>query len=70
MASITSENFQSFQGQVCFIVPPPESLTNAPWLSNPSALTFSNTATFGQITTLRDGASDPRQIQLALKFFW
>jgi len=33
-------------------------------------LDFTNRATFGQITSLRDGAFDPRQIQFALKFYY
>jgi len=45
-------------------------LTNTPQFSNPSFLDFTNTATFGRITGLRDGANDPRQVQFALKFYW
>jgi hypothetical protein len=45
-------------------------LTNTPQFANPSYLDFTNKATFGQITSLRDGANDPRQIQFALKFYW
>ncbi len=45
-------------------------LTNTPQFANPSFLDFTNTQTFGQITSLRDGANDPRQIQFALKFYW
>ena len=45
-------------------------LTNTPWFANPTLLDFTNTAQFTKITSLRDGASDPRQIQLALKFYW
>ncbi|HMD85203.1 MAG TPA: hypothetical protein VKO18_10960 [Terriglobia bacterium] len=45
-------------------------LTNTPWFANPAYTDFTNTATFGQITSLRDGANDPREIQLALKFYF
>ena len=47
-------------------------LTNTPQFGNPSTsfLDFTNKSTFGQITSLRDGANDPRQIQFALKFYW
>jgi Carboxypeptidase regulatory-like domain/TonB-dependent Receptor Plug Domain/TonB dependent receptor len=45
-------------------------LTNTPQFANPAFTDFTNTATFGQITSLRDGANDPRQIQFALKFYF
>ncbi|MDR3674412.1 MAG: TonB-dependent receptor [Acidobacteriota bacterium] len=45
-------------------------LTNTPWFANPGSLDFTNTTTFGRITSVRDGANDPRQIQFALKFYW
>lgn len=45
-------------------------LTNTPWFANPSYLTFTNANTFGRITSLRDGDNDPREIQLALKFYF
>jgi hypothetical protein len=45
-------------------------LTNTPWFASPSYTDFTNPATFGQIISLQDGASDPRQIQLALKFYF
>jgi Carboxypeptidase regulatory-like domain/TonB dependent receptor len=45
-------------------------LTNTPWFSNPSQLNYTEPSTFGEISTLRDGANDPRIIQFALKFFW
>jgi carboxypeptidase family protein/TonB-dependent receptor-like protein len=45
-------------------------LTNTPWFANPAYTDFTNPATFGQITSLRDGANDPRQIQFALKFYF
>lgn len=45
-------------------------LTNTPQFGNPAFTDFTNTATFGQITSLRDGANDPRQIQFALKFYF
>ena len=45
-------------------------LTNTPQFANPAFTDFTNTSTFGQINSLRDGANDPRQIQFALKFYF
>jgi hypothetical protein len=45
-------------------------VTNTPQFANPAFLDFTNTSTFGRITSLRDGANDPRQVQFALKFYW
>jgi hypothetical protein len=45
-------------------------LTNTPWFANPSQTNFANPKLFGEITSVRDGANDPREIQFALKFFW
>ena len=48
-------------------------LTNTPWFANPPTsytTDFTNTKTFGKITALRDGINDPREIQLALKFYF
>jgi hypothetical protein len=45
-------------------------LTNTPWFANPSYTDFTDTATFGRITSLEDGLNDPREIQFALKFYW
>jgi len=45
-------------------------LTNRPQFGNPGFLDFTNTSVFGRITSLQDGANDPRQIQFALKFYW
>ncbi len=36
----------------------------------PGVLDFSNTKNFGKITSLRLGADDEREIQLALKYYW
>lgn len=44
-------------------------LTNTPNFSIPLNTNFSSPA-FGQITMTRDTPNDPRQIQLALKFYW
>lgn len=44
--------------------------TNTPNFGYPGALNFLNTKNFSQITSLIDGGNDPRQIQLALKFFF
>lgn len=45
-------------------------LTNTPMFGQPGSLNFVNTKTFSQITSLRDGACDPRQIQFVLKLCW
>jgi hypothetical protein len=45
-------------------------LTNTPQFQAPGYTDFTNPKTFGQITSLIDGASDPRQIQFALKFYF
>jgi hypothetical protein len=45
-------------------------LTNTPQFQAPGYTDFTNLKTFGQITSLIDGASDPRQIQFALKFYF
>ena len=45
-------------------------LTNTPQFSQPSYTDFTNPATFGKITSLRDAGDDPREIQFALKFYW
>jgi hypothetical protein len=45
-------------------------LTNTPQFGFPAFTDFTNKATFGRITSLRDGPNDPREIQLALKFYW
>lgn len=47
-------------------------LTNTPQFGfvNSSFKDFTNKSTFGRITSLRDNANDPRQIQFALKFYW
>lgn len=45
-------------------------LTNTPQFANPAFTDFTNTASFGQINSLRDGANDPRQIQFAMKFYF
>src|SRR5579875_393915 len=45
-------------------------LTNTPAFGLPSNRNFTQTQLFGRITSLIDGANDPRQIQLALKLYW
>ncbi len=45
-------------------------VTNTPSFGSPAFLDYTNPATFGQITSVRDGANDPREIQLALKFYF
>ncbi|HEX5481135.1 MAG TPA: TonB-dependent receptor, partial [Terriglobia bacterium] len=45
-------------------------LTNTPQFTFPAFTDFTSTSNFGRITSLRDGANDPRQIQFALKFYW
>lgn len=45
-------------------------LTNTPQFGLPSFRDFTNPSTFGRITSVRDGANDPREIQFALKFYF
>lgn len=45
-------------------------ITNTPNFANPSALNFSNTTNFGQITSTVDSPNDPREVQFALKIYW
>ncbi|MBE7182666.1 MAG: TonB-dependent receptor, partial [Terriglobus roseus] len=45
-------------------------LANTPNFANPTSSSLSNLSTFGQITTLRDGANGNRQIQFAGKFYF
>lgn len=45
-------------------------LTNHPNFSYPSFTDYTNSASFGTITSVRDGANDQREIQFALKFYW
>ena len=45
-------------------------LTNTPQFAFPSFTDFTNTAQFGKITSVRDGAFDQREIQFALKFYF
>lgn len=45
-------------------------LTNTPSFAQPGSLNFLNTANFARITSTRDNPNDPRELQLALKFYW
>lgn len=45
-------------------------ITNHPDFANPTGTTFTTTSTFGQITGTVNSPNDPRQIQLALKFYF
>lgn len=45
-------------------------LTNTANFANPTNLTFTNLANFGQITATRDSPNDPREIQFGLKLYW
>ncbi len=45
-------------------------VTNTPQFALPGFLDFTNTTNFSQITSVRDGALDQREIQFALKFYW
>ena len=45
-------------------------LTNTPMFGYPGQLDFLNPVQFSSITSVRDGAYDPRQIQFALKLYW
>jgi len=43
---------------------------NTPNFANPTALNFSNTTNFGQVTSTIDAPNDPREVQFALKLYW
>ena len=45
-------------------------LTNHPNFALPAYTNYSNTSTFGEITSTEDSPNDPRQIQFALKFYF
>ncbi len=45
-------------------------VTNTPQFALPSFTDFTNVSSFGRITSVRDGANDPREIQFALKFYF
>ena len=45
-------------------------LTNHPTFALPGSLNFTDTKNFAQITRTRNNPNDPREIQLALKFYW
>jgi hypothetical protein len=45
-------------------------VTNTANFANPTALDFTNSLTFGQITATRDSPNDPREIQLAAKIYF
>jgi hypothetical protein len=45
-------------------------LTNTPNFALPSILNFLDTADFGRITSTVDNPNDPRELQLALKFYF
>ncbi|MGH9352710.1 MAG: hypothetical protein ACRD2G_11205, partial [Terriglobia bacterium] len=45
-------------------------ITNTPQFALPGSKDFTNPQQFTKITGTRDGASDPREIQLALKLYW
>ncbi len=45
-------------------------LSNTPAFSAPGNLNYLNATTFAQITSTRDSPNDPREIQLALKFYF
>ncbi len=45
-------------------------LTNTPNFALPSSLNFQNTVNFGQITSTVDNPNDPRELQVALKFYF
>jgi len=57
---VSRERYFEFRAEVF-------NLTNTPNFSQPAVGNFSNAATFGQITSTKD---IPRQIQLALKFYF
>src|SRR5208282_696220 len=45
-------------------------ITNTPDFSNTMGTNFTNTTTFGKITSTVNSPNDPRQIQFALKFYF
>ena len=45
-------------------------VTNTANFANPTTLDFTNALSFGQITATRDSPNDPREIQLAVKFYF
>jgi hypothetical protein len=45
-------------------------VTNTPNFANPTTLLYTNTASFAQIVGTRDSPNDPREIQLAVKFYF
>lgn len=45
-------------------------ITNTANFANPTALNFSNSTNFGQITSTVDSPNDPREVQFALKLYW
>jgi hypothetical protein len=45
-------------------------LMNTPQFSMPGNLNFLSPSTFSKITSTRDKPNDPREIQVALKFYW
>jgi Carboxypeptidase regulatory-like domain/TonB dependent receptor-like, beta-barrel len=45
-------------------------LTNTPDFANPTFTNFTVTSTFGKITSTVNSPNDPRQIQMALKFYF
>jgi hypothetical protein len=45
-------------------------LTNHPNFAQPGSLNFTSPSTFSKITATRDNPNDPREIQLALKFYF
>ena len=45
-------------------------LTNHPNFAQPGSLNFTTPTTFSKITATRDNPNDPREIQLALKFYF
>jgi hypothetical protein len=45
-------------------------LTNHPNFGAPGNLNFTSPSTFARVTATRDNPNDPREVQLALKFYW
>ncbi|MGH7486607.1 MAG: hypothetical protein ACREMY_13565, partial [bacterium] len=45
-------------------------LTNHPNFAQPGSLNFNSPTTFSKITATRDNPNDPREIQIALKFYF